>query len=506
MIRALHVTARPTDLELVRSALDRETGQIEFEQVDTLALACERLEASAGAAHDVVLVDLALRCGDATKLFAHVRSRGWPVALIALAEPGCDRKAVLAALKAGADDYVVMQADERARLPRVLRGALARIRRAEAVHRRPIRVLYLAADAQALAGDIARLAQLAPFLRFEVTDTVAGIAPRFAATPSGARFDVLVLERESNAADVLDVVKDVRESLSFDPATVLVAQVHDEDFALAALHLGVSEYLLKTPGYLEQLPALIEQAHARAQLAQLDAELERRVSERTSEQRKVIGELESFAHSAAHDLQAPARAIGGFAGVLAAQLGAAASPETAHILRRIERNARVMQQLIGDILDLARAGNAPLERTFTNLTALARECIDVIDDEAAATIDVAELGHGLVDRGLFRQVFSNLLDNAVKFTRGRNAPRIELGRQERAGESIWFVRDNGVGFDMSQAGRAFQMFQRLHRRDEFEGSGIGLAIVARVIERHGGRIWTNAVLGQGATFYFTIGC
>jgi signal transduction histidine kinase len=392
------------------------------------------------------------------------------------------------------------------RLPRLLRSAFERHRRDEALRRRPIRVLYLVDNAAAAANDIGQLAAVAPYLYCEVLATAAITAQRVAEVARSGSFDVVVLETQGgDASSVLEIVKELRETPGSDPATVILAGARDEDFALAAMRLGVSDYQFKTPGYLELLPAVIEQAHARAELARLNADLERRVSERTSELNAVIRQLEAFAHTVAHDLQAPARAVGGFARVLAEELGAAATPETVRILQRIERNAVIMHELIDGVLEVARAANAPLERELTDLTALVNECIELIEAQPRPTFAVAALGYARVDPGSFRQVFSNLLGNAAKFARASSAPRIEIGRQDREGASIWFVRDNGVGFDMSQAGELFRMFRRLHRRDEFEGSGVGLANVARIIERHGGRIWAEAEPGKGATFYFTIG-
>ena len=503
MIRVLHVEDSPVDAALAQAALGRMAGEFSVDHVGTLAQARERLQ-TGGAAYDVVLADMMLPDGDGLQLFAHIRSRGWPIALIAVTAAGDDRR-VFSALKAGADDYVAKRGDYLTRLPRLLRSALERQRRNEAVRRRPIRVLFVSENADVAAGDVAQLMAVAPYLACEVLAPAADSLQRLAAMAQAGSFDVLVLDVQVRASGVLDVIKELREASPFDPAAVIVARAHDEEFALAAMRLGVSEYLVKGPGWLEQLPPVIEQVHAHSELARLNADLERRVNERTSELNAVIRELESFAHSIAHDLRAPARAVSGFARVLAEELGSGAPLECARILQRIERNANVMHELIDEVLEVARAANAPLERELIDLTALAQECIDLIQDKPRSAFVVGPLGEARVDRGSFRQVFSNLLGNAVKFTRASDEPRIELGRQEGDGENVWFVRDNGVGFDMSQATGLFKMFQRLHRRDEFEGTGVGLARVARIIERHGGRIWAEAEPGKGATFYFTIG-
>ena len=505
MIRVLHVEDAPVDAALAQAALGRAPGEFRVDHVGTLAQAMERLQTQGGDACDVILADMMLPDGDGLQLFAHVRRQGWPIALVALTAAGEDHR-VFSALKVGADDYVAKKGDYLSRLPRLLCNAFERHRRDVALRRRPIRVLYLVDSVNAAANDIGRLAATAPYLNCEAMETSATTVQHVAEAARSGNFDVVVLDSKSgDASSVLEIVKELRESPGFDPATVILAGARDEDFALAAMRLGVSDYQFKSQGHLERLPAVIEQAHARAELARLNADLERRVSERTSELNAVIRELEAFAHTVAHDLQAPARAVSGFARVLAEELGAAATPESLRILQRIERNALVMHELIDDVLDVARAANAPLERALTDLTALANECIDLIGEQSRSAFAVAPLGYARVDPGGFRQVFSNLLGNAVKFTRASSAPRIEVGRYDRAGESIWFVRDNGVGFDMSRSSELFRMFRRLHRRDQFEGSGVGLANVARIIERHGGRIWAEAEPDQGATFYFTVG-
>ena len=505
MIRVLHVEDAPVDAALAQAALGRMADEFAVDHVGTLGQAMECLQRRGGDAYDVILADMMLPDGDGLQLFAHVRRQGWPIALIAVTAAGHDQR-VFSALKVGADDYLAKRGDYLSRLPQLLRNACERHRRGEALRRRPIRVLYVVDDAGAVKDDIDRLAIAAPYLHCETVETSATVQHVTDAARRG-NFDVVVLESKGgDAPGLLEIVKQLRETPGFGPATVILASTRDEDFALAAMQLGVSDYLFKTSGYRELLPAVIEQAHARAELARLNADLERRVSERTSELHAVIRELEAFAHTVAHDLRAPARAVGGFARILVEELGASATPETLRLLQRIERNALLMHELIDDVLDVARAANAPLERALTDLTALVNECIELIGEQPAkTTFAVAPLGYARVDPGSFRQVFSNLLGNAIKFTRASSAPRIEIGRQDQRGESIWFVRDNGVGFDMSRASELFQMFRRLHPRDEFEGSGVGLANVARIIERHGGRIWAEAEPGKGAAFYFTVG-
>lgn len=268
---------------------------------------------------------------------------------------------------------------------------------------------------------------------------------------------------------------------------------------------GADGTLVATGAIATDITAL---RRAEEELTRLNAELELRVSERTSELSAVIRELESFAHTIAHDLRAPARAMSGFASVMLNDPALCTTEEGQRMLRRIEHNALHMQQLIEDVLQMARAGNTPLKRTLTDLTALARDAFDLthaMRDNRPLVPTINALGHARVDPGLFRQVFVNLFANAIKFTRVRREVVVEVGRRVQDAETVWFVRDNGVGFDMRNADRLFRAFQRLHPEDEFEGSGIGLAHAARIVERHGGRIWAEAEPGKGATFLFTIG-
>jgi len=268
---------------------------------------------------------------------------------------------------------------------------------------------------------------------------------------------------------------------------------------------GAQGQLVATGAIASDITAL---KRAEQELARLNTELEQRVNDRTSELRAALRELESFSHTVAHDLRAPARAMGGFARVLTTDFAATLDPAAVHMLERISRNAAHMQQLIDDLLEFSRTSRAQLERAPTDLTAIARGCLDHLQpDLVQRRIDIRihPLGEARVDASLFGQVFANLVGNAVKFTRKRDDAVIEVGRKHVNGETFYYVRDNGAGFDMRHAGQLFRVFQRLHRADEFEGTGIGLANVARIVERHGGRVWAEGEPDHGATFCFTIG-
>jgi signal transduction histidine kinase len=235
-------------------------------------------------------------------------------------------------------------------------------------------------------------------------------------------------------------------------------------------------------------------------------ELESRVEQRTAELSAANRELEAFSYSVSHDRRAPRRAIAGFVQILEEDHAAGLPPEARHHLERVSVNARQMGQLIDDLLSFSRIGRSTLTRQTFDLTALvtavAHEVTAASGREIAVTIEPLPPCYG--EAALLNQVFVNLLSNAVKFTAPVAQPAIHVGTRIDNGEIVYFVRDNGVGFDDRYADKLFGVFQRLHRRNEFEGTGVGLAIVQRIIHRHGGRVWAEGRINEGATFYFTL--
>jgi signal transduction histidine kinase len=218
-------------------------------------------------------------------------------------------------------------------------------------------------------------------------------------------------------------------------------------------------------------------------------------------------EMEAFAYSVSHDLRTPLRAIDGFSRILVEEYGPRLDPEAGRQLGVIRRNAAMMAQLIDDLLAFSRLSRQAAEPGPVDMRALAeRTFAETVPAEAAKTIDfvVGPLPPVHGDPAMLRQALGNLLSNAVKFSARRERSRIEVGAEVVDGEPAYFVRDNGVGFDMRYAAKLFGVFQRLHPAGDFEGTGVGLAIVQRVIQRHGGRIWAESAPGEGATFHFTI--
>ena len=247
---------------------------------------------------------------------------------------------------------------------------------------------------------------------------------------------------------------------------------------------------------------------AAARLAQHGEELERRVEERTASLTHAMHELESFSYSVSHDLRTPLRAINGYTTLLDEEFGPQASGEAREYLDRIRKATERLDRLIDELLDLSRMARMEIDAQPVDLSMLAHsvtlECASLFPDRRVTTIIEPDL-HACGDPLLLRAVLQNLLWNAWKFTAPQAEPRIEF-RAERSGEEIAYcVADNGVGFDMQYADKLFRPFQRLHGVAEFAGSGIGLATVARIVARHGGRVWAESAPGRGARFRFTLG-
>ena len=261
------------------------------------------------------------------------------------------------------------------------------------------------------------------------------------------------------------------------------------------------------PEEVTLLQALANSTSVAMENVQLYAGLEQKVAERTGRLQMLNEELDSFSHTVSHDLRAPLRHIAGFVELMQRQESDKLSQTGLNYLQIVSTAARNMSRLIDDLLEFSRMGRADMQKHSVDFNILVKDVWNELEPERksrAITWSAVPLPAVPGDRALLKQVWVNLLSNAIKYTRRCELPEIHVGVTEREDEVEFFVKDNGAGFDMNYAHRLFGVFQRLHRQDEFEGTGIGLAIVRRIVTRHGGRIWATAEPGRGATFYFTL--
>jgi signal transduction histidine kinase len=333
-------------------------------------------------------------------------------------------------------------------------------------------------------------------------------------------YAVVLLDVQMPDMDGLEIAKLMREHGQSRHTPIIFITAHDqaEIEVRRGYSLGAVDYIF-TPVISEILCAKVrvfidlavmrhkleneiaKRKRAAKEVNSLNAELE----ERAAELEQANKELESFTYSVSHDLRAPLRAVDGYARMLEEDYGERLDAEGRRLLTVMRNSATHMGQLIDDLLAFSRLSRKPMAAAVVDMAGLAREVLGElkIDYPRAKTV-LRELPAAHGDRALLKQVWANLLGNALKYSSKRQDPRIEIdGRAEQA-ENVFWVRDNGAGFDMRYASKLFGVFQRLHREDEFSGTGVGLAIVQRVLARHGGRAWAEGKPGEGACFHFAL--
>jgi len=321
----------------------------------------------------------------------------------------------------------------------------------------------------------------------------------------GQPFDLVLTDLRMPEMDGITLLR-AAQQIDRDLVGIVMTGHGTIDTAVGAMKVGALDYILK-PFKLNGILPVLTRALDMRRLRTENKELERCVRERTAELESANKELEAFSYSVSHDLRAPLRHIDGFAGLLQEDASSTLSDAGRRYAATISAAAKRMSTLIDDLLGFARMGRADLRHTRVEMSALVAEVLQEISRDAQGrnvAWGIEPLPEVWGDRALLKQVWANLLANALKYTRPRDQAEIKVGCQPRVGELEFHVSDNGAGFDVQYAAKLFGVFQRLHREDEFEGTGVGLANVRRIITRHGGRTWAEGAVDRGATFYFSL--
>jgi PAS domain S-box-containing protein len=510
VLNVLYAEHDALDLDLTRRQFDRCASNLRLHAVADAASVLSALAAGTaqGAPFDVLLLDYRLPAENGLDVLKVVREdRELDLPVVVVTGQGSEDIAAQA-MRLGATDYVVKREGYLEALPIVIENAFHRVNavREQAALRRSEERLAL----------VLRGSNDAPW----DVDLVGGeryLSPRFwqmlgfEGAPPGVGADWL------------------RERLHPDEQVALAQQFtdallgHGDAFEqeLRACHRDGHFVPILARGFISRDASgracrisgtctdLTERKRAEARIHELNATLERRVAARTRELQQANQELEAFSYSVSHDLRAPLRAVDALAAMLAQEHAAALGGEGLKKLQLLRDSAAKMNRLIHDLLAFSRAGRTEPQRTSVPTAALVRHSLEEFRGEIDARgirVEVGDLPPCEADLNLLRQVFVNLLANAVKYTSRQRQPEIHVdARTDNTGATVFCVRDNGAGFDMAHAAKLFTVFSRLHNDAEFEGTGVGLAIVHRIVQRHGGRVWAEGSPGRGAAFYFTLG-
>jgi signal transduction histidine kinase len=484
--RILIIDDNPDDRLLARHELNREYPQVQVIEIGDLDSLNREIETGN---FDLVITDYELKWTNGIEVLQSMKTRDRLLPVIMFTNSGSQEVAV-EAMKTGLDDYVLKSPKYRIRLTQAVRLSWenSQMRRREIelemrlqflLDRLEVGVFRATLDGQLLEFNNG-------FMRILKLNSLEQAETFFQEQFASHRVDRTSekqwkREVQIQCPDETTVWVEISETLTkLTSATVIDGLLTD----------------------------ITEKKQAQSEIEQMNQTLERRVSERTAQLQTSNSELEMFAESISHDLRSPIRQIGNFVGFFEQHLRSTAIDDTSvQYLQRIAHLSEQANRIIEELLEYSKLGSSELRVERVDMNSLVQEVRRMFSEEQAQrkiVWEIEPLPQVRGDRILLRQVWQNLIDNALKYTRPHQHPEIAIGSKSGKGETIFFIRDNGVGFNMQGYNHLFQLFGRLHASEEFEGTGIGLANVKRILARHNGRIWAEGFIERGATFYFSL--
>ena len=502
-LKILHLEDLSSDAELVKRVLIK--GNLDFE----LMLTDNRvgfLHALDNFKPDVILSDHSLPSFDSIEAIHIVKERGIKVPFI-LITPTISEEFAVEVMKEGAWDYILK--DRLQRLPTAINNVMERYRN-DAAHARAMAQIIANEALYREAEQIAQFGTWRTDLRTGRTDMSDAAYRVMGYEPGEIDLSVDFFDQVIHPEDLQGVRALIANTLNAGGASEMIFRVQGSNGQLRYIR---SQFQIERDeegtamtmvGFNQNVTT---QREAELKTIQLTQTLERKVKERTSQLEQSIRELESFSYSVSHDLRAPLRIINGYAALLMEEYKEQLDATAIEYIQILSDNAIQMGQLIEDLLNLSRLGLEAIVKTEVDMNTLVNVTLyeqKSIHPDCRPEITVDQLPDAVCSQSLMKQVWINLINNAMKYSSHTANPRIHISAYMTDTENVYFIKDNGAGFDMKFVHRLFGVFQRLHNKQEFEGTGVGLALVHRIISRHGGRVWAEGKVNEGATFYFSI--